>query len=709
MRPSPQEPHTGPGWTRRQLLQSAASGCALTLAPTLITACGGADSPPWLQAAIDEGRSAVAQEMRRTGATTVSLALFDDQGVLWSQADGVENGAGSPMTTTETLFPCASLSKIVSTTAVLRLIDRGAFKLDTPLTDILSPEVFSMPLDLRYRQITVRMLLAHSCALPGNDDRDANSAEPRQDYSIQMTKALRYQRLKHDPGALCAYNNDGFTLLEPIVAAASKRDYLGFVQSEVFDALGMRQARHHDRAMPETGWVKTLLTDSAVPIVMNAYASGGVYATPTDLARLGRVFLNQGRHGAQPYLSAGLVAATGSDQTLGTFNPLPCEAYRFGLGWDTVAQPGLASQGVVGWQKTGDFPSLGTNLVVIPAEGLGVVVFCAGGHTDSDAAVRISERILLRALVARGRLAAMPPALSTADRPTRSVPDGQHSDIVGDYTGSRGVFRLSSDGNMLTLAKFIGDPKKPWEDLHARLSLRDDGWYAADGDPVTALKPMAIDGRRYLAERVNLGRGHYTTQRLLCEQLPERALLGEPWRSSAVAETWLPVNDHFAESFLSALSTGPVVQLQALPGRSDYLVGAGNNALRAPEPPDPDRLDGSFLRLPYAGKDLKEAAIDARGWLRSGSTLYQPLSRVVEIDSAQTLSIAFDADAQWCRCTRAGSLRIDGARTWLIYDHELNWRADSRSATSSVAIQAGDLVLVYAVPGASVTLQVSTV
>ena len=695
---------------RRVFMSTLGAGvCALTL-PTLLTSCGGGGGgSAFLDAVKDEGRAAVLEEIDRLGATACSLAFFDRDGVLWSEAWGTENGPGSALVTPRTLFPCASLSKMISTVAALKLVDRDAFGLDSKLTSIFPSSAFSMPLDPRYRDITVRMLLGHSSGLPGYDDRDAStlsSGQPFTEYAAQVLAALRYQRLKHDPGALCAYNNDGFTVLEALVAKVAGQDFPGHVQREVFDLLGMRSARYDNRPMPDQGVIRWRMPGMPTPLAINAYGSGGAYATPTEFAQLGRVFLNEGRHQEAAFLAPALVAATGGDQTQGTFNPLPSEAYRFGLGWDTMAQPGMAQSGIVGWQKTGDFPSLGTNLLVLPVEGIGVAVFCAGGSVDSDAAVRVSERILLRALSAQGRISGMPSLLPRAELPALSVPE-QDRGFSGEYTGSRGVFQLRMGSDAISLFQLQGGA---WQEDKTDYKLRGDGWYAPDGDPVSALRLMAVDGRNYLAQRENLGMGHYASQHLLAEQLPKWASLDTAWHTARVQESWLPVNEHMTASFMEAMPFALAEHLQILPGRSDYLVSMSNNAIRNFAPSLADRLDGGFLRLPYADKDIKEAAIEnwqGQGWLRSGSVLLRPASGLPPVSGNASLTIGGEGYNDWRRLARAGLLSIKGAQTWLVYDQNFLLRQGGRGNAVALTVAVDDILFCQGLAGDTIELALS--
>lgn len=698
--------------TRREALRLISLGLLGPSLPSLLSGCGSDDphAPLTYEATIAESRLAVHAIMAETGATAVSLAFFDREGILWSEAFGQADQETGRAATTATLFRCASLSKLAATIATLILADRGQLSLDAPLADYLGPEVFSMPEDERYRDISIRMLLNHSSGLPGNEDRDGLTAQPFTGYAAQMMAGLRYQRLKHAPGALCAYNNDGFTLIENLVAAVSGVDYPTFVQQEIFDPLEMRQSQYQDIPLPPDRAVKSYVDDVLQPdVVINVYGSGGICSTPEDFAQIGRLFLNDGLGDSSALLSPTAVLSTGEDQTLGTFNPVPCEAYRYGLGWDTMAQPGLTAVGVMSWQKTGDFsPYTGTNLLVLPDEGLGAVVFGTSNGFTSQHAVQICERILISALVEKGRLSAMPTPLSQASQPKAEVPGGDRSTYSGYYASSSALYRLSYDASdALLLEQYTA---KGWSPLYQHFRLRDDGWFAADDDPVLALKPLTSEGRRYLARRQNLGMGHYATLGLIGQQIERRDDIVSIWRTVYGEETWLPVNSRSLASFLDARPDDPRASFTAIPDLPDYLLGIEANVLRNRLPPSDTWLDGMFLYLPFAGQHIKEAAIESwqgEQWLRSGSWLYRPLSGLPAVTASVSVPIVPEGFAEWRRLGVAGSLSISNATAWLIYDANFVLQRAGRGDSLNIRVSAGHYLLCYGEAGGEVQLRLS--
>ena len=70
--------------------------------------------------------------------------------------------------TAETVYDLASVTKVIATTAACMILyDRGLFKLDQPLVELL-PEFAESGTGQKdpRRQVTFRMLLAHSSGLP---------------------------------------------------------------------------------------------------------------------------------------------------------------------------------------------------------------------------------------------------------------------------------------------------------------------------------------------------------------------------------------------------------------------------------------------------------------------------------------------------------------------------------------------------------------
>jgi len=662
--------------------------------------------PPYYYATIAEGRTAVQDVMTESGATSVSVALVDGDQLIWSEAFGIADRESDRKASTNTLFGICSISKMFATVAAMILVDRGQIALDEPVVTYIKN--FNMPLDERYRDITVRMLLNHLSGFPGFETRGATTSVPFPGYSAQMMEGLKYQRLKHTPGILAAYNSDGFTMVENLVRAVTGQNYPDFVRQQILQPLGTRPSQYQIEPIPAGSYAKTYSGETLLPLLtLNIYGTGGLYSTPEELSRLLMMMINNGVYNSRRIISAKSIAAMSQDQLLASFNPVPNEAYRYGLGWDTVVQPGLAAVGVTAWQKTGDFPGhYGTNIMVLPEEKLGVVVFGASNRFSSAHAVKISERILLRALVERGRLAEMPRPLSTSPLPVTAVTSEEKNTFTGFYASTSAVYHLTYGTNdTLSLDEFTGN----WTSKYKNFKLRSDGWYAADSDPILALRLLTRVGHNYIAVRENLGSGHYSTTSMLGQRLEDKPAMSAAWLARQ-DEIWLPVNDDQYMYFPENMSD-PSFRFSSVTGLSGYLIA--NNLLCDMTPPSAERLNGMFLTLPYAGKEVKEAGIEvwnSENWLRLGSYLYRPLTGISLLAAGPAaVLIGPDGFAEWRRLPSAGTLSISGATCWLLYDANLNKLVYGKGSGTPVFSGAGaKYLLLYGTTGTTITLNLTT-
>jgi len=671
----------------------------------LFNGCSTNSNAPY-SATIAEGRKAVEEIMTESGATSISVALVDGDKVIWSEAFGkTDRGAGRDATP-NTLYSICSASKMFATVAVMMLVDQGDVALDEPITTYIKN--FNMPLDSRYKDITVRMLLNHSSGLPGNDARGAITSTPFPGYAAQMMDGLKYQRLKHDPGLLAAYNNDGFTMIENLVKAVTGENYQDFVRRRILAPLGMSTSRYQTVPLSDDSYAKVYRDTALLPLLtLNVYGSGGLYSTPEEASRLLMMLINKGVYASTRILKEKSIAAMGEDQTLGSFNPVPNESLRYGLGWDTMAQPGLAAVGVTAWQKTGDLNGYyGANIVMLPDEKLGVAVFGASNRFSSGYAVKISERILLRALVERGRIAAMPQTLSSTSLPLATVPTEDKNVFPGFYSSPNIIYLLSygDTDNSISLYSFDGS----WTSKYRNFKLRSDGWYAADGDPVKALRPLTRAGHNYIAYREKSGAEHYSVTSLIGQQLSAKPVMSAIWQTRQ-NEKWLPVNEDSYMQF-PGNATNPRFTFETITGLTGYLMG--KSILCEMTPPADNRLDGMFFKLPLGGRDMQDAGIEiwnSQEWLRHGSYLYRPLSGVPLLAAGSTtVTIGSDGFAEWRKLPPTGTISINGTSAWLLYDGDLNQLAYGGTSGTPVLSGTGTkYLLIYGTSAARISLDLT--
>src|ERR1700734_3160698 len=141
----------------------------------------------------------------------------------------------SPEPRSTTLFDLASLTKVVATTPMAMLLyQRGLLDLDASVGAVVPEFVCGAEKDSRRREVTFRMLLAHSSGLPA--------------YEKLFLQARTQDELLHDafitplaadPGIRVEYSDIGFILLGVALERIADETLDRFCQRELFAPLGM--------------------------------------------------------------------------------------------------------------------------------------------------------------------------------------------------------------------------------------------------------------------------------------------------------------------------------------------------------------------------------------------------------------------------------------------------------------------------------------
>lgn len=653
-------------FTRREILRMATLGTLGLAAPGLFSGCGDRGSNgPWplnYAATILDARQTILEALASEGGpNAVSVALIDDQRILWAEAFGFLDKKAGLTPTTDTLFGLASGSKVFAAIATMILVDRGLVDLDTPFVHYV-PE-FRMA-DDRYRDITIRMLLSHSSGLPGTDYRNASTLFPMAGHVHQILTSLVDQRLKHAPGEMAVYCNDGFSLIELLVEAMTGLVYTDFVVREILIPLRMPHSRFGIETLPPGRFAATLNAQGEPnpQEYLNIHATGGLYTTPSDMGRLAMMMLNGGRLGERRLLSSGSVAEMGRDQSANlALNPL--HLGRWGLGWDSIRQPGLAEVGVTAWAKNGSSNYFGTQFDIAPDEGLAVVAMRVGGGLDVGT---LAERILLHALAEKGRIAGIPQPLTPNPPPTIPTDEAELLAMRGGYA-AEALHRLEQqqDRSLTWLKGFDGQ----WFEIAAGLRRRQGGDWIADGVPDTALFVVEADGRRHLANRYHAGLKHYQAVEILGQRLPALPPLSAKWQARA-GKSWLQVNDPFGTNSALGLTT-PLFLLWQNPSLPGYLIASGYPMMsKALDPSVSD--DRALWCGKVAARDLCDVIIEEREgeeWLLVGSSLYRPMDTVPAWASDQAeIAIGAEGLGEWRKLPAVSALSIAGANAWYLYD-----------------------------------------
>jgi CubicO group peptidase (beta-lactamase class C family) len=324
----------------------------------------------------------------------VALAWRDGAPLLQYAGGIAYRGHGVPITN-ETRFGVASVTKMVTATTALRLVDRGELRLDQPLIEILPPEHRTRAMTAEH---TLHHLLSHTSGLPnyhddaaqtwdsfvGALDRIPGSKARRPADMLPLFADLPAERT---PGEKYLYSDANFILAGLVIEAATGKSFYEVANEEVLRPAGMTDTAFEELDQDPPRYATGYLHADGPPdtwrsnvfsLTGRGMPDGGMITTATDLARL----VDALRGGK--LLSPPLLAAMMSPQT-----PPSTDLEHYGYGLELVVENGAVT--ILG--HGGADPGVSTLVSHHVVAGTTIVVLCNQDRGSWAAVARITKEL----------------------------------------------------------------------------------------------------------------------------------------------------------------------------------------------------------------------------------------------------------------------------------------------------------------------------
>lgn len=302
------------------------------------------------------------------GSETLALGAF-------GLADKREQVAA----TTKTPYSMASITKPMTTTAVMLLAERGLVDLDAPIDEYLPEGLTGRAGDPK--EATVRRIADHTAGLPLHYQfYYADEPDERTPFAETIR---RYGKTFTTPGEKHHYSNLGYGMLDALIERATGRCYPEFMVEEVFAPLGMQAiiGVPDQRAIPYgpdgVGYP---------PYDFDHPGGSAAYASVEDLLAFGRFHLGHG-----PSL-----LSEGSRRQMQIATAQIGDDRGYGFGWGVTQRHGRK---II--QHTGGMGGVNTILRLIPELDL-VVAVLVNGQSELPFRAADDALALLDPLFAKG-------------------------------------------------------------------------------------------------------------------------------------------------------------------------------------------------------------------------------------------------------------------------------------------------------------------
>ena len=386
-------------------------------------------------------RDAVSQlirkEMSRNDVTGLSIALVDDQKVVWAQGFGYADEKKEISATPETVYRIGTLTNLFTVAAALQLAEQSALDLDQPVQRYL-PEFTIRSRSLSAGLIPVRSLMTHHSGLPANLLKGMWSSKPGP--FTDVVRLIKEEYAPYPPGYLFSQSAVNMSLVGHVVERTSGRAYTAFMEDSLLQPLGMVRS----------GFLSSGRADS---IVSRGYRKGkeiaeplsrdlpaaGLSSTVTDLSRFMQMVFSQGMANGRQVLKPGTIAEMLRPQNANVPLDLGLTA---GLGWmlGGLGDIDIRNAGTVA-HLSGATLVFHSQMIVLPEHRLGVVVL-ANSSTSGRMASRAAVEAITRALEAKTGI--KQPVQVRAAESGDPLSREMLKDYVGSYASMAGLAEINA-------------------------------------------------------------------------------------------------------------------------------------------------------------------------------------------------------------------------------------------------------------------------
>lgn len=339
------------------------------------------------------------------------------------------------------MYSLASISKPMTATGLMTLVQAGRVALDRPANDYLGVA------KLRARvgeagEATVRTLANHTSGLPLHYQffyADEPYSRPSMDETI-----LRYGQLMTTPGEKYEYSNLGYGVIDYLIERVSGVRYAEFMRREVFVPLGMMRTSV-DIGPGLEPYAATRYGSDGAPLPFYDFDHPGasaIFSSAHDLTRFALFHLKAHLPDQKPILSDATI------DEMHAWSAIEEEGKGYGLGFSLRSRFGYS---IV--SHSGAMGGVSTVMRLFPGERLAIVVL---SNASSDLPGEIANRISAR-MLANWKLT--PPAKKAHGATNASVPGplrgawkGQLSTYVRDVP-----FEVEARDDGIVLARLGGD------------------------------------------------------------------------------------------------------------------------------------------------------------------------------------------------------------------------------------------------------------
>ncbi len=457
----------------------------------------------------------IHQEMKKNNTVGLSIALVDNNKIIWQQGFGYADKELKIKATPATIYRAGSISKLFNAMATMQLSEQEKMDIDQPLVKYL-PEFKIKSRFGSTDSITPRTIMTHHSGLPADwiDNMWSQNPQP----FTRVVHEIKNEYTAYAPNTILSYSNLGITLLGHALQNVSETPYAELISQSLLQPMMMNDSKFQPEINGQNASKSYRNGKPVIEYPLSHIPAGGLNTSVTDLSQLAILVNNDGKINDQQIISKQslkemlTVQNTGVALDAGT---------QIGLGWFIFDKILNGKERVYG-HDGGTIAHL-SSFLIAPESKLAVVVMANSVSASSNA---IATKLLQLAWYAKnGKVLLHTSATQTK---TNSTPE-----LTGTYATLFGKAKLEKRGNEHFTVKSSGNQFDMKPLGHGKYALR----YKLFG-----LLPFALPGLEDVTIYGETISGH---QIIIGETPTERVLAGVRVEPTPISAAWKQRVGHY--------------------------------------------------------------------------------------------------------------------------------------------------------------------
>jgi len=242
------------------------------------------------------------ENMKKDNVPGTAVVIIKDNKEIFKKGYGYSDLENKVLVDPDkTTFPVASVSKLFTATAIMKLYEDGKIALNKNVDNYIKP--FSVE-NSYSDSVTCANLLTHTSGVDEASELDGGTLNEKDVKSQEHYISKHLPKVVRKPNTVSRYSNEGYNLLGYIIEKVSGENYQEYVQKNILDSLGMKDS--FIRVKNESTAKGYEYNNGKYTSLNLAYqynlGSSGVIATSADMGKFMQCHLNKGQFNGKSML-----------------------------------------------------------------------------------------------------------------------------------------------------------------------------------------------------------------------------------------------------------------------------------------------------------------------------------------------------------------------------------------------------------------------